>query len=642
MIELTVYHIMKRFGDNLILNNITFTIYDKERAAIVGANGCGKSTLLKLMAGIEPLDRDDREDNCYCRDKGWIKIPKGLSVGYLDQLPSYPEGLKVIDILKSAFEEIYSIEDEFRILEGNMAHLQGEGLEKTLKKYSKLQQIYEIKGGYDLEEKLSKICKGLKFNDSFLNKDFNILSGGEKTTVCLGKILLESPDILLLDEPTNHLDMDSVEWLEGYLKSYNGMVIIVSHDRYFLDNVVTKIIEIEDKRNKIYKGNYSEYVKQKEENMLQQLKNYRLQQNEIKSMENSIKNLRNWNLYSRAVSIQKKLDKLDVISRPIFQKQNMKFNFTDTERSGFNVIKGSKICKSFGDKTILCNADLNITSGERAALIGPNGSGKTTFLNMLLGDISLDSGNLELGANIKYAYLPQNITFNNEDDTVIECFREDRFILEGKAREYLSKFMFFGSDVYQKVKHLSGGERVRLKLSMLLYDEINLLILDEPTNHLDIDSIETLESALEDFKGTIFFISHDRYFINKVCTRVIFLEENKFVNYAGNYDFYKNKKNQLELTKLQVTDVNKEKAIKKSFDAENRKSKSDLAELENSIKLLEEELKEIEERMTATASGYSELNILYNKKEKLNKKLEEKLKEWLNHSNNDVSDLAEF
>jgi len=422
--------------------------------------------------------------------------------------------------------------------------------------------------------------------------------------------------------------MDSVEWLEAYLKSYSGMVIIVSHDRYFLDNVVTKIIEIEDKRNLIYKGNYSDYVKQKEDNMLQQLKDYKQQQNQIKSLGNSIKSLRNWNMFTRAMSIQKRLDKMNLISKPVFEKQNMKFSFLDTERSGFNVIKGSKICKSFGDKIILNDTSLNITLGERTALIGPNGSGKTTFLNMLLGNIEFDSGSLELGANVKYGYLPQNISFNNEEDTVIDSFREDKYILEGKAREYLSKFMFFGKDVYQQIKLLSGGERVRLKLAMLLYNEINLLILDEPTNHLDIDSIETLETSLEDFKGTIFFISHDRYFINKVCTRVIALEECKLVSYEGNYDFYKNIKNQIELMKGQA--ASKARILSKSEIPITGQPKLNFDELEYNIKVLENELKRIEENMAEAASDYTKLSILLSRKEELNRELDEKINIWFN------------
>ncbi|WP_291570524.1 ABC-F family ATP-binding cassette domain-containing protein [Clostridium sp. UBA4548] len=633
MIEFTMYRIMKRFGDNLVLNNITFTVYDKERVALVGRNGCGKSTILKLLAGIEPMDRDDRLDSRDGRLKGWIKIPKGVTVGYLNQLPEYAGNLKVIHILKSAFEEVYTIEKNLRELENTMSTLEGEELERVLKRYSDLQEVYITKGGYDIEEKLSKICKGLKFDDAFLNKDFNILSGGEKTTVSLGKILLENPDILLLDEPTNHLDMDSIEWLEGYLRNYNGIVMVVSHDRYFLDNVVTKVIEIENKQNTQYDGNYSDYVSQKEDNMLEQFKDYKDQQSKIKAMESAVKRLRSWEHYTRAASIQKKLDKLDKIDKPVFKKQNIKFDFKDTERSGSNVIKGSKICKSFNDKVILSKAELNIYYGERVALIGPNGSGKTTFLKMLLGNMNMDSGILEIGANVKHAYLPQEITFSNEDCTVIECFREDRNILEGKAREYLSKFMFFGKTVYQKVKHLSGGEKVRLKLSMLLYDAINLLILDEPTNHLDIESIETLETALEDFNGTIFFISHDRYFINKVCDRIIALEDNKLVSYSGNYDFYKNSKLQLLLSKSVDSDITKKVMSKKPTmkpDNNSKKSNFHMEKLDHSIKFLEEELREIHNLMDNCAYNYEELAKLYAKKEELSEQLEDLLSEWIN------------
>lgn len=605
----------------------------KERVALVGRNGCGKSTILKLLAGIEPMDRDDRLDSRDGRLKGWIKIPKGVTVGYLNQLPEYAGNLKVIHILKSAFEEVYTIEKNLRELENTMSTLEGEELERVLKRYSDLQEVYITKGGYNIEEKLSKICKGLKFDDAFLNKDFNILSGGEKTTVSLGKILLESPDILLLDEPTNHLDMDSIEWLEGYLRNYNGIVMVVSHDRYFLDNVVTKVIEIENKQNKQYDGNYSDYVRQKEDNMLEQFKDYKDQQSKIKAMESAVKRLRSWEHYTRAASIQKKLDKLDKIDKPVFKKQNIKFDFKDTDRSGSNVIKGSKICKSFNDKVILSKAELNIYYGERVALIGPNGSGKTTFLKMLLGNMNMDSGILEIGANVKHAYLPQEITFSNEDCTVIECFREDRNILEGKAREYLSKFMFFGKTVYQKVKHLSGGEKVRLKLSMLLYDEINLLILDEPTNHLDIESIETLETALEDFNGTIFFISHDRYFINKVCDRIISLEDNKLVSYSGNYDFYKNSKLQLLLSKSVDSDITKKVMSKKPTmkpDNNSKKSNFHMEKLDHSIKFLEEELREIHNLMDNCAYNYEELAKLYAKKEELSEQLEDLLSEWIN------------
>ena len=495
-----------------VFDGITFQIYYGEKVGIVGINGCGKSTLLKVIAGIHEITS---------HDKGGVFVPRGASVGYLEQVMPDKSGKKVIDVLHEAFEEVAQIESELRSMEEKMKSIKGEELERVFRNYSILQEKYETKGGYDREEKLSKVCIGLNINDSFLNRDFNLLSGGEKTTVMLGKILLQSPDILLLDEPTNHLDMKSVEWLEGYLKSYKGMVLIVSHDRYFLDNVVGKIIEIEDMQNKVYKGNYSSYVKQREENMIKQFEDFKEQQKKIKAMENAIKKLRDWavradneKFFKRAASMQKALDKIERIDKPKFEHDNMKLNFKETGRSGKDVIKVKDLCKSFDDKELFKDAEMMIYFQERAALIGSNGCGKTTFLKMLLGEDEDFTGELKLGESVKAAYLPQNITFTDEEATVLEDFREDFEILEGKAREYLAKFMFYGGTVFRKVKHLSGGERIRLKLSKLLYNDINLLILDEPTNHLDIESIENLETALENFKGTIFFISHDRYFIN--------------------------------------------------------------------------------------------------------------------------------
>jgi len=553
-----------------------------------------------------------------------------------------------------------------------MKFLEADNLEKALKQYSELVELYEAKGGYNTEEKLSKICTGLKLDESFLNKEFNLLSGGEKTTVVLGKLLIDNPDILLLDEPTNHLDMESIEWLEAYLKSYNGIVIIVSHDRYFLDNVVTKIIEIEDMESKTYKGNYSDFAKQKEENMLEQFHQYKEQQKEIKNIQNSIKDLRDWanrvdnnKFFKRAASLQKKLDKMkssDTESnkyyrtrgqyvrteKPKFERNNMKLNFKESERSGNETIKAEGLSKSFEDKVILKDVGLLINFGERAALIGPNGSGKTTFLKMLLDEEQPDSGVVELGANVMAAYLPQKITFKNEELTVLECFREDISILEGKAREYLSKFMFYGKSVFKKVKHLSGGERIRLKLGKLLYEDVNLLILDEPTNHLDIDSIETFEEALEDFKGTIFFISHDRYFINKISERVIAIEDNGFKSYPGNYDYYKEVKEELKLKAISDEIAKFEKGKKSKNNDESKRSKkvkkptnidetkkkeAEKAKIETRIENLEREIQEIDLAMTDNKLDYEELNKLYCKKDNLSKELDVVIELWVSFNN---------
>ncbi|MFN7252460.1 MAG: ribosomal protection-like ABC-F family protein [Anaerobacillus sp.] len=639
MFELSLNGVKKYMDATLILKNITFQVYEGEKVGIVGANGSGKSTILKLIAGIETLNCHPGFTSTLGYDEGMIALPRTATSAYLEQVPQDHHGLKVIDILNSAFTEVFTIETEMRNLELKMKALEGPALEKVLKQYSELMQLFEVKGGYEVEEKLSKVCKGLNFSDSFLNKDFQLLSGGEKTSVNLGKILIENPDILLLDEPTNHLDMESIEWLEDYLNSYKGIVIIVSHDRYFLDHVVTKIIEIEDMECETYKGNYSAFVKEKEERMLIQFENYREQQKQVKAMEKSVKDLRDWaqradnnKFFKRAASIKKKLEKMERIEKPMFEKKNMKLSFKPTERSGNETIKAIGVTKSYDDKVIFKNANLLINYGERAALIGANGSGKTTFLKMLLGEDHPDTGVVELGANVKVGYLPQNIIFENEELSVLECFREDFFIMEGKAREYLSKFMFFGNSVFKKVKHLSGGERIRLKLSQLLYEDVNLLILDEPTNHLDIHSIETFEEALEDFKGTIFFISHDRYFINKMSERLIALEDKAFKSYLGNYDDFKAAKT--VMSPWQPTEpIVKNEKIPKSTDEPSKKKLADVAKVELRLESLEKELKEIDVAMTEFGLDYEQLNKLYCKKETVSKALDEVMEKWVELSN---------
>ncbi|GAA0328557.1 ABC-F type ribosomal protection protein [Bacillus carboniphilus] len=639
MLELKVNGIKKYMDATLVVNNVSFEAYEGDKIGIVGANGSGKSTVLKIIAGILPMDYYPGypQTSSYGYDEGLIHfIPKDATKAYLEQSPVYPEGLTVMGVLNLAFEEIDNIEMQMRELEEEMKSFQDEALEKALKKYSDLMQVFEVKGGYEREEKLSKVCTGLNFSENFLNQDFDLLSGGEKTTVVLGKLLIHNPDILLLDEPTNHLDMDAIEWLEGYLKSYKGIVIIVSHDRYFLDHVVSKIVEIEDMESISYKGNYSSFVSQKEENMRIQYEHFREQQKQIKTFEKQVMSLRDWAMradnnkfFRRAASIQKKLDKMDRIDKPIFERRNMRLEFKETQRSGNETIKARELSKSYGDKVIFENAELMVHYGERAGLIGANGSGKTTFLKMLLGEERPDRGVVELGANVMAAYLPQVITFANEEHTVLECFREDISIVEGKAREYLSKFMFYKKNVFKKVKHLSGGERIRLKLAMLLFQDINLLILDEPTNHLDIDSIETLEVALEDFKGTIFFISHDRYFINKIGERVIALEEQSLKSYPGNYDDYKREKEKRRVDLFQEPAKKAEKEKKPIIKSGQVKKEVPETQVLKTIETLEKEIKQIEAAMLVENMEYEQLNKLYGRKLELNHELESVMELWL-------------
>ncbi|MCA1041588.1 ATP-binding cassette domain-containing protein [Bacillus infantis] len=632
MLELKLNGIKKYMEATLIMRNVSLEAFEGEKIGIVGANGCGKSTILKLIAGIEKMHYYPGypQTSSPGYDEGLIHFPRGASKAYLEQSPVFPPGLTVKDVLSLAFEEIDEIEARMRELEEQMKVLKDKELEKALNQYSDLVTQLEAKGGYEREEKLGKVCTGLKFSESFLNTDFDQLSGGEKTTVVLGKLLIHNPDILLLDEPTNHLDMEAIEWLEGYLKSCRGIVLIVSHDRYFLDRTVTKIVEIEDMESITYKGNYSSFISQKEENMRIQYEHFREQQKKINGMEKTVSDLRDWAMradnnkfFRRAASIQKKLDKMDIIEKPVFKRRNMRLDIKASQRSGKEVIKAEGLCKSFDGKVIFKNSGLLVQYGERVGLLGSNGSGKTTFLKMLLGEVLPDGGTVELGANVQAAYLPQKIVFNDEELTVLEAFREGISIVEGKAREYLAKFMFYKKSVFTKVKQLSGGERIRLKLAMLLYQDINLLILDEPTNHLDIPSIETLEAALEDFEGTIFFISHDRYFINRISERVIAVEDYSLKNYPGNYDSYKMIKEQKA---VQVMLVPEEKKKNQHFSP---KQEASAEKAEARIQRLEQELKEIDACMSEAGSDYAQLNLLYGRKEELNKELEEAIGLWL-------------
>lgn len=536
MIDISLNNIKKYYGARQILEDVTFEIHSSEKVGIVGENGCGKSTLLKIIMGLESCEA------------GTISIRKGAKLGYLEQIPVYPEEFKVIDILNKAFEKVDNMYKELRDCEQKISSADGKNMEKLFNRYSRLQEDYEKMGGYDKEEKLSKVCTGLKIDDVFKEKMFSKLSGGEKTTVILGKMLLQNPDILLLDEPSNHLDLDSVEWLESYLKSYKGSVIIVSHDRYFLDNVVTKIVEIEDMVSQSYNGNYTAYVNEKDRQLELKMHDFINQEKKVKSMESSIAQLIDWGnrggnnkFFTRAFSMQKMLDKMDKIKKPKMERESISINANIAGRSGNEVIIVKDLCKKLGNRVLFKNANLLIRNGERAALIGHNGCGKTTLLNILLKKMKADSGEAYLGSSVKAGYLPQIVSFDDEEKTVLECFRQSAAITEGKAREYLARYMFFDKSVFKKVKNLSGGEKSRLKLSILMYNEINLLILDEPTNHLDINSREELEIFLKKFKGTLFFVSHDRYFINNIADRVIELSNGALNSYEGNYEYYKEK-----------------------------------------------------------------------------------------------------
>lgn len=625
MIELALNKLQKYYGATMVLEDITFEVHTSEKVGIVGSNGCGKTTLLKVIMGIEGYE------------KGMLSIRKGAGLGYLEQLPCYPENFKVTDVLNTAFEKVDDVYKELKKLEMELSDADEANAQKLLNKYSKMQALYESIGGYEKEEKLSKVCTGLKINDSFKERLFSCLSGGEKTTVILGKILLQKPDILLLDEPSNHLDLEAIEWLEGYLKEYSGVVIMVSHDRYFLDNVVTKIIEIEDMVSKSYDGNYTAYVNEKERQLQLQFDAFEDQQKKIKAMEKAIAQLRDWaargdnsKFIRRAVSMEKRLEKIQRIEKPVLEKPRMNLNLSMGDRSGNDVIVVDEVYKSFGDKEILKDASLLIRYGERVALIGSNGCGKSTLIKILIGEDSEYKGKTQLGSSTNVGYLPQQISFNNEELTVLECFRENKSILEGKAREYLSKFMFYGESVFKKVKNLSGGERSRLKLALLTYEDINLLILDEPTNHFDIDSIETLEETLRDFEGTIFFVSHDRYFINVLSGRVVELKDGILESFDGNYEYYKSKKAQkIEEAEDKPAKITAGKFKEKSDTVKKKPNPCVISKLEEQIAELEGSLSMIDAEMAENASNYEKLNELCLKKSQAQEELDEVYGKWM-------------
>lgn len=630
MTEVALSGVEKYYGANQVLKNITFQVSQGERAGIVGRNGTGKTTLFRIISGVEKCDR------------GVLSIRKGSQIGWLEQISNYPLEFKVIDVLNMAFHKELSIQSAIRELEEKMCFAKDQELDAIMKKYGELQDSFESQGGYNIEEKLSKICEGLRIDEKFLNMSFKDLSGGEKTTVLLGKILLEEPDILLLDEPTNHLDMDSIEWLESFLLEYKGTVVIISHDRYFLDKVVNKVIEIEGGKANTYPGNYSTYMAEKEKIYLEELKRYDNQQKKIKSMEESIKRLKDWanrgdneKFFKRAFNMEKRLEKMDKVDRPILDNDKMKLDLSIQERSGQDVILVEGLHKKIGEKVLFNDLSLSLKYGEKVGLVGKNGSGKSTFIKTVLGEISLDKGKIKIGANVKMGYLQQDICFNNEENTVLETFREEYVCTEGEARNILAKFLFYNEDVFKRVKNLSGGERSRLRLCQLMYKDMNTLILDEPTNHLDIMGREMLEETLLQFEGTIIFISHDRYFINRLANKVVELSNKKLDSYLGNYDYYREKK----LYKKKNEESKEENKKKDNKSPNNlKRNPKNIVERSNAKKLkeIEEEINQYEAliadkeaEINLNATDFNKLNNLYNEKNNLENYLNQLLDEWI-------------
>lgn len=537
MIVLDVNKITKNFGFGKILDEVSFSLNEGERVAIVGNNGCGKSTLLKIIARLEK------------EDFGTISIKKDAIVEYLEQgdVSDSKEGI-VIDILKSAFESLYQMEAKLHDYENQMQTISDEKeLNDVIKKYSNLLEQYSLKGGYDIDVQIDTVVNGLKIDRALLDREFKSLSGGERALVNLAKILLSKPELLLLDEPTNHLDISRLEWLESYIDGFRGTIVIVSHDRCFLDKVAKKIIELDGGKIKTYVGNYSAYLKQKEDDETKEFQVYKVQQKKFQEMENAIKRLKEWGkmadnptFFRRAKAIQSNLDRLkeNAIERPKEAKK-LPINFVSSGRGSNEVIRVNNFDLSIGQKQLLTNSSCIVSNYSKVAIIGDNGCGKSTFIKTIMQG---DNQNIKLGNNLNIGYLAQIIEFENRQQTLLQYFIDETGIPEERSRSILFNFFFFKKDMIKRVGSLSGGEKLRLKLAVLLQKSVNFIVLDEPTNHIDIETREVLEETLKDFKGTLLFVSHDRFFINQIATNILEFYNQKIYSITGNYDDYlKNK-----------------------------------------------------------------------------------------------------
>ncbi|MFB5546532.1 ribosomal protection-like ABC-F family protein [Bacillus cereus] len=587
----SVNNVTKSFGGNIIFENISLEIKNGERVGLVGRNGSGKTTIFQLLTGMESLDA------------GAIHMKKGTRIGHVAQIPKFDESMTVYELLSSAFKIEKELEREMRTLEKDMAEEQGSSvLQKLMERYGIIQEKFAFLGGYEIEANIMKVANGLQVTELF-PRSFLELSGGEQTKVSLAYMLLQKPDLLLLDEPTNHLDLFAVEWLEQFLKEYNGTVMVISHDRYFLDEVVTKIFDLEDGEIHVYHTNYSQFVEEKEERLLQEFQAYQEQQKKIKKMKEAIKRLREWanqanppneGLHKRARSMERALERMQKLKKPILERKQMGLQFEGQDRSGKDVVVIKEVSKGFADHPLFNEVNLHVRFQERAAIVGRNGTGKTTLLKLLLEQIEPDAGEIRIGSSVKIGYLSQH-AYGNRKSNVLEAFREYVAVTEGEARHILAKFLFYGPAVFKKVTQLSGGEKMRLRLAQLMYQDINFLILDEPTNHLDIESREVLEEALEQYNGTILAVSHDRYFLNKLFEKTYWIDERKLFEFAGNYAWARQKWEE----RLETQVIKQQRQGRKSIETAPVKKKEarNIEEIETELMHVEEDIYTLECKM---------------------------------------------
>lgn len=631
---LSCNNISKSFGTDVIIKSCSFNIEDHEKAAIVGINGAGKSTLLKIITGIESADT------------GLVTLAKDKTLGYLAQQQNLGSDNTIYDELLSVKQYILDMEKELRSIEKRMNTADGDELENLMKKYSDLNHRFEMENGYAYKSEITGVLKGLGFSEEDFTLNVNTLSGGQKTRVALGKLLLAKPDIILLDEPTNHLDMESIRWLENYLLNYNGAVLIVAHDRYFLDKIVSKIIELDNGVATVFSGNYTDYAAKKAILRNMKLKEYLNQQREIKHQEDVITKLKQFNReksIKRAESREKMLDKIEIVDKPQELNDKMNIKLEPNVVSGNDVLTISGLSKSFDDITLFDNIDIEIKRGERVALIGNNGTGKTTILKLINGIIGPDSGSIYLGAKVNIGYYDQEHHVLDPDKTIFDEIRDAYPDLNNtQIRNTLAAFLFTNEDVFKYIRDLSGGEKGRVSLAKLMLSNANFLILDEPTNHLDIVSKEILENALNNYTGTVLFVSHDRYFINAAATRIIELSNKTVVNYIGNYDYYLEKRDILSAKPINTVSSADIEHAKKAADSkaswqEEKVKQAQLKKIKNELKRTEERIANIEERIDkldnmyadpAISSDTAKLMEIHTEKEELSKELDKLYDRW--------------
>ena len=615
MVDIQVKNLTKFFviGENL-LEDLSFEIQEGERVAILGRNGCGKTTLFNILTG--QMDYDSGE----------VYVNPNKRLGLISQIPKFPEGFTVEDVLRSAYAELMRVKQKMELLECQMG---AEATAEQLSEYDRLSNSFQTGGGYDMDVDVDKICNGLGISADQRVQEFSSLSGGEKTRVNLARLLLEKTDILLLDEPTNHLDLNSVEWLEQYIHAFKGTVLSISHDRYFIDQVAERVIEINEGHAEFYSGNYSFYMDEKQARFDLQMKQYEQEQAKLKQLGYTLERMKGWGinnrtLYRRAMSIQHRMERIEKTKKPKKEK-TMKASFGERDFSGDVVFKMKNVEKSFGDRVLFSDVNLNVEGGERIALLGDNGTGKSTFIRCLLGDEDF-GGKIQFGPTVKWGYLPQIIHFDHPERTLYDTMLYEKNCSPQMARDRLGQFMFQGEDVFKTVGNLSGGEQSRLRLCMLMDEKINLLILDEPTNHLDIASREWVEAAIEEFEGVLLFVSHDRYFIEKFAERIWLLEDGGIRDFPCGYQKYRSILEHEAAAKPVV--VNQPKPKKEKPKGGTKDSDKLIRRLEREIEKQEQLVEDFNPKIEAAAADYQELTKLLEEKEAAETRLMELMEQW--------------